>query len=104
MDQQRYGKALEKLSCFVLISNNPDMSAKKILNEYRNQSVVENRFKFIKDPIFIGPLHIKRKERLEALCYVALIALTLYMVLQIRVRNALKNEKTQSFWREEEKF
>ena len=55
-------------------------------------SVVENRFKFIKDPIYIGPLHIKRKDRLEALCYVALIALALYMILQIRVRNALKNE------------
>lgn len=83
---------MEKLSCFVLISNHPNLSAKEILNEYRNQSVVENRFKFINDPIYIGSLHIKRKERLEALCYVALIALALYMILQIRVRNALKNE------------
>jgi len=92
LDQDYYERAKEKLSCFVLISNHPDLSAKEILIEYRNQSVVENRFKFIKDPIYIGPLHIKRKDRLEALCYVALIALALYMILQIRVRNALKNE------------
>lgn len=92
LDQDCYEKAKEKLSCFVLISNHPDLSAKEILIEYRNQSVVENRFKFIKDPIYIGPLHIKRKDRLEALCYVALIALALYMILQLRVRNALKNE------------
>ncbi|OPL10286.1 MAG: hypothetical protein AVO34_11385 [Firmicutes bacterium ML8_F2] len=92
LDQDYYERTKEKLSCFVLISNHPDLSAKAILDEYRNQSVVENRFKFIKDPIFIGPLHIKRKERLEALCYVALIALALYMILQIRVRNALKDE------------
>ncbi len=85
-----YDRTKEKLSCFVLISNHFDLSAKVILNEYRNQNVVENRFKFIKDPIYIGPLHIKRKERLEALCYVALIALALYMILQIRVRNVLK--------------
>jgi hypothetical protein len=30
--------------------------------------------------------------RQEALCYVALLALALYMILQIRVRNALENE------------
>jgi len=53
---------------------------------------VENRFKFIKDPIYIGPLSIKRNDRLEALCYVALIALALYMILQIRVRKALSTE------------
>ncbi len=29
---------------------------------------------------------------MEALCYVALLALALYMILQIRVRNALENE------------
>ena len=45
-----------------------------------------------KDPIFVGPLHIKRKDRLEALCHIALLALALYMVLQIRVRKALENE------------
>jgi len=91
-DQKYYDKARERLSCFVLISNHEHLSALKILNEYRNQTVVENRFKFIKDPIFVGPLHIKRKDRLEALCYVALLALALYMILQIRVRKALEHE------------
>ena len=92
LDQLHYDSLKERLSCFVLITNHPDLSALEVLNEYRNQTVVENRFKFIKDPIFIGPLNIKRKDRLEALCYVALIALALYMILQIRVRKALSNE------------
>ncbi len=91
-DQDLYEQARERLSCFVLISNHRHINALKILTEYRNQTVVENRFKFIKDPIFVGPLHIKRKDRLEALCYVALLALALYMVLQIRVRKALEKE------------
>jgi len=77
LDQGCYDKMKEKLSCFVIITNHPDLSAEEILTEYRNQTVVENRFKFIKDPIFIGPLNIKRKDRLEALCYVTLIALAL---------------------------
>lgn len=71
LDQHHYDMLKERLNCFVLITNHPDLGPKEILNKYRNQSVVENRFKFIKDPIFIGPLNIKRKDRLEALCYVA---------------------------------
>ena len=92
LDQGCYDKLKEKLSCFVIITNHKDLSAVEILNEYRNQTVVENRFKFIKDPIYIGPLNIKRNDRLEALCYVALIALALYMILQIRVRKAMLTE------------
>jgi transposase len=92
LDQNCYDKMKEKLSCFVIITNHQALSAVAALNEYRNQTVVENRFKFIKDPIFIGPLNIKRNDRLEALCYVALIALALYMILQIRVRKALSTE------------
>ena len=92
LDQNCYDKMKEKLSCFVIITNHQALSTVEILNEYRNQTVVENRFKFIKDPIFIGPLNIKRNDRLEALCYVALIALVLYMILQIRVRKALSTE------------
>jgi len=92
LDQSYYDKLKEKLSCFVIITNHQALSTVEILNEYRNQTVVENRFKFIKDPIFIGPLNIKRNDRLEALCYVALIALALYMILQIRVRKALSTE------------
>jgi transposase len=81
------------------------LSPVEILTEYRNQTVVENRFKFIKDPIFIGPLNIKRNDRLEALCYVALIALALYMILQIRVRKALSTETEPIMLsREKEKF
>ena len=92
LDQSYYDKLKEKLSCFVIITNHQALSAVEVLNEYRIQTVVENRFKFIKDPIFIGPLNIKRNDRLEALCYVALIALALYMILQIRVRKALSTE------------
>lgn len=92
LDQDYYDKLKEKLSCFVIITNHQALSAVEVLSEYRNQTVVENRFKFIKDPIFIGPLNIKRNDRLEALCYVALIALALYMILQIRVRKALSAE------------
>ena len=105
LDQSYYDKLKEEPSCFVIITNHQDVSAVKVLNEYRNQTVVENRFKFIKDPIFIGPLNIKRNDRLEVLCYVALIAMALYMILQIRMRKALSTETEQIILsREQEMF
>ncbi|MDN5332621.1 MAG: hypothetical protein PWP45_1846 [Tepidanaerobacteraceae bacterium] len=54
---------------------------------------MENRFRFIKNPLYVGPLFIKKRQRLEAISYVVLIALLIYMIIQIRVRRALKKEK-----------
>jgi len=55
--------------------------------------VVENRFRFIKNPIHVGPIWLKKKGRLEAMCYVILLALAVYIILQQRVRNTLLQEE-----------
>lgn len=84
----------QRMSSFVLITNIFEgYDAKSILREYKEQSVVENRFRFIKNPLYVGPLFVKKNQRLEALSYVVLIALLIYMVIQIRVRRALKGER-----------
>lgn len=76
----------------MLITNIFDgYDAQSILREYKEQTVVENRFRFIKNPLYVGPLFVKQSHRLEALSYIVLIALL--MVIQIRVRRALKREK-----------
>jgi len=93
LDEKAYEREKEHLSCFVLISNIfHGYSAAELLNEYKKQSVVENRFKFIKHPLYVGPLWLQKKERLEAMSYVILMALAVYIILQRRVRLALKNE------------
>ncbi len=54
---------------------------------------MENKFKFIKNPVMIGPIYLQKKERLEALTYVVLIALLIYTILERRVRQALEKEE-----------
>jgi transposase len=49
------------------------------MKEYKQQSSVELRFKFLKDPMFVDSLFLKTPERIEALGYVLLIALFIYM-------------------------
>ncbi len=93
LDQDAYREERKRASCFVLISNiETGFSAFDLLKEYKQQSVVENRFRFIKHPVYVGPIWLKKKGRLEAMCYVILIALALYIILQQRVRTALLNE------------
>jgi transposase len=93
-DEETLEMGKRRMSSFVLITNIFDgYNARSILREYKEQTVVENRFRFIKNPLYVGPLFVKKNQRLEALSYVVLIALLIYMVIQIRVRRALKEEK-----------
>ncbi|NLU10648.1 MAG: hypothetical protein GXW90_06885 [Tepidanaerobacter acetatoxydans] len=63
-----------------------------ILKEYKNQNSVETSFRFLKNPVFLNEIFMKKPSRIEALTYVMLLALFLYQVLQRRVRNALAKE------------
>lgn len=91
LDEQAYQLEKERLSCFVLVTNIFDQyTAYEILKEYKQQTVVENRFKFIKSPVYVGPMWLRNNNRLEAMSYVILMALSVYIVLQRRVRRALE--------------
>ncbi len=92
VDEDALDRAKERLGCFILISNITDSSARDLLKEYKEQTVVEERFKFIKHPLYVGPMYLKNKDRMEALSYVILMALMIYIVLQRRARKALENE------------
>jgi transposase len=94
LDQEAFHQEQQRLSCFVLVSSVEEShTGTDLLKEYKEQSVVENRFKFIKSPTFVGPVYLHNKNRLEALCYVILVALLIYSVLERRVRRALQDEK-----------
>ena len=90
LDADALDRAKERLGCFILISNVPGFSSRALLKEYKEQTVVEERFKFIKHPLYVGPMFLKRKDRMEALSYVILMAMLVYIVLQRRARKALE--------------
>lgn len=92
-DEDAVQKAKERLSCFVLIANLKEKyTPYQILKEYKAQNNVETSFKFLKDPLFVGPIYLKKPKRVEALAYVLLIALLLFGILERRVREAMKTE------------
>ncbi len=90
VDAARRQQALERHSTFVLITTVPreELSAADLLTEYKGQVHVERHFHFLKDPLFVDALYVKKPERVEALGYVLLMACLLYSLVERRVRAA----------------
>jgi Transposase len=85
-----------QLSSFVLVTNILDEEAwpdERILKEYKEQTVVEQHFSFIKSPKVVGAIYLKNPERVAALAYVFLMALLVYSLIQRRARRALKGQE-----------
>jgi transposase len=66
----------EQAVCFLLITNVPvegppnstmPHDGKKILQVYKDQSGIEHNFSFLKDPVLINSVILKKSERIEAL-------------------------------------
>lgn len=93
LDEKKVAQTRERLSCFILISNlDQSYSTAEILKQYKAQNKVETSFKFLKDPLLVGPIFLKKPSRVEALAYLLLIALLIFYILQRRVRKALETE------------
>jgi transposase len=86
-------KLCDMEGCFVLITSIKDKdeySDYKILEEYKGQNSVEAAFKFLKDPVYLGSVFLKKKSRVEALGYVFILVLLIAAYFEYRVRKSLK--------------
>ena len=77
---------------FILISNALEIPAIEILRDYKDEYKVEQRFGFLKDPYYVGPLFMKKEERLKGLHHVLLLTLLIYCLFERRARLNLKAE------------
>ena len=62
----------EEAGCFVLLTNVPMAgtlahSARDILTVYKEQHGTEQNYGFLKDPVIVNSLFLKKPERIEAL-------------------------------------
>lgn len=95
----------EMAGCFVLLANVPllgddGMDSKKILQTYKGQYGVESDFAFLKDPIIVNDVFIKKPHRIDALGMILIIALTVWRLMERSMRLYLKNNKlTIEGWR-----
>ncbi len=96
VEEKAWKSALQQESTFVLVYRMEKRTEWKnpadILRAYKNQNVVEQGFRFLKQPIYLGPVLLKKPERVEALGYIFLLVLLLGKYLEYRVRAILKKE------------
>ena len=90
-----YQHLLQMESTFVLIANVKDRQKyddQGILLEYKRQSSIETKFRFLKNRVYLGPVYLENPKRIYALGYVFILVLLLASYLEYRVRKALKEQ------------
>jgi transposase len=88
-----YQRLCQMESTFVLISSikkELNYDDRKILTEYKHQSSIEQRFRFIKSPVYLGPVYLHNKDRINALGFVFILVLLIASYLEYRVRQNIK--------------
>jgi transposase len=87
MKPEVYEERKNLASTFVLIHRlKEEKTSEEILKSYKNQDKVEQGFKFLKQPQYLGPVYTKITSRVKALGYVFLFVLLLAKYLEYRVR------------------
>ena len=90
-----------KAGCFVLICN---LSSKQERNQwttasllelYKNQSGIEQNFGFLKDPVIVNSIFLKKPNRIEVLGLVMLIALLIWRLMERSMRRYLDETESE---------
>jgi len=89
----------EEAGCFVLLTNVPTAgdlahSAREILTVYKDQHGTEQNYGFLKDPVIVNSLFLKKPERIEALGLVLLLALLLWRLMERAMRTYVDSTRT----------
>src|SRR6266568_8122433 len=89
----------EEAGCFVLLTNVPtagDMahSAREILTVYKEQHGTEQNYGFLKDPVIMNSLFLKKPARIEALGLILLLALLIWRLMERAMRTHVDSTST----------
>lgn len=85
--------------CFVLLSNRPSQgpdaqTSEELLRTYKAQDGIERNFSFLKDPLIVNDLFLKKPERIEALGMVLLLCLLIWNLMQRQMRQHLETNNS----------
>jgi transposase len=86
----------QEMGCFVLLTNVPatgEMAhrAGDVLQAYKEQHGIEQNYGFLKDPLIVNSLFLKKPERIEALGLVLLLALLLWRLVERTLRGHVES-------------
>src|SRR5215471_5111843 len=96
---ERIARLEEEAGCFVLLTNVPTAgdlahSASDILTVYKDQHGTEQNYGFLKDPVIVNSLFLKKPERIEALGLILLLALLLWRLMERAMRRHVDTTRT----------
>ena len=88
---ERIARMYEEAGCFVLLTNVPTAgdlahSARDVLTVYKEQHGTEQNYGFLKDPVIVNSLYLKKPERIEVLGLVCLLALLIWRLMERTMR------------------
>lgn len=97
---ERIARLEEEAGCFVLLTNVPTTgdlahSARDILTVYKDQHGTEQNYGFLKDPVIVNSLFLKKPERIEALGLILLLALLLWRLMERAMRTYVDTTSTR---------
>ncbi len=89
----------EEAGCFVLLTNVPqqgDMAetGAELLQIYKEQYGIERNFSFLKDPLIVNDIFLKKTERIEVLGAVLLMSLLIWNLIEYTLRQNIKECET----------
>jgi len=92
--------------CFVLLTNLSGIKeqvqwpAVTLLELYKNQSGIEQNFGFLKDPVIVNSIFLKKPNRIEVLGLILVIALLIWRLMERCMRKHLERTKSEiSGWK-----
>lgn len=89
-------KQLEALrqqgAIFILVTNvaKDDQPNVELLKAYKGQQTVENRFRFLKNPFFVGRVFLSKPRRVEAFASVMMISTMVYSLFEYLIRKNME--------------
>ena len=89
--------------CFVLLTSlldqQTDWPADELLALYKSQIGIEQNFSFLKDPVIVNSIFLKKAERIEVLGLILLISLLIWRLMERSMRQYVEtNDCTLSGW------
>jgi transposase len=94
----------EESGCFVLLTNVPQEGGMAetgagLLQVYKEQYGIEKNFSFLKDPLIVNDIFLKKPERIEVLGAILLISLMVWNLIEHTLRQYIKEcEVTLPGW------
>ena len=97
-DETAVSKLRQQAGCFVMLTNVPKdgeerYDSKEILKAYKDQYGIEQNFGFLKDPVIVNSIFLKRPERIEVLGLVLLLSLLIWRLIEREMRQYVESEK-----------